>query len=213
MHLSSLCQTWLNLKTRTVSATENRISCLTTASQTITVSQAVSQTTVISVMCTCKICMCVKLKLTEEIQRCSEKNQQKKRFGSNGGEGDEKGRHPLLAGIHNTLPTPTGGRGAQLKRHPPTHQLTNTSENMKEKISGAFHTRNIALPLKTTNPLLPPPPPPWGRSHQKEAPTILKKPPPPIPSTKKGLGLPQQLCTATERAPTALHTAKCPHIP
>ena len=30
MHLYSLCQTWLNLKTHTVSETENRTSCLTT---------------------------------------------------------------------------------------------------------------------------------------------------------------------------------------
>ena len=30
MHLSSLCQTWLNLKTHTVSETENRTLCLTT---------------------------------------------------------------------------------------------------------------------------------------------------------------------------------------
>ena len=41
---------------------------------------------------------------------------------------------------------PWGGGGAQLKRHPPTHQLTNTS--MWEKISGAFGARNVALPLK-----------------------------------------------------------------
>ena len=29
MHLYSLCQTWLTLKTHTVSETENRTSCLT----------------------------------------------------------------------------------------------------------------------------------------------------------------------------------------
>ena len=42
MHLYSLCQTWLNLKTHTVSETENRTSCLTTAvrqSQSVAVSQ------------------------------------------------------------------------------------------------------------------------------------------------------------------------------
>ena len=38
MHLYSPCQTWLNLKTHTVSETKNRTSCLTTVSQTITVS-------------------------------------------------------------------------------------------------------------------------------------------------------------------------------
>ena len=38
MPLSSRCQTWLNLKTHTVSETENRASCLTLVSQTITVS-------------------------------------------------------------------------------------------------------------------------------------------------------------------------------
>ena len=42
MHLYSLCQTWLNLKTDTVSETENRTSCLTTVSQTITVSSCQS---------------------------------------------------------------------------------------------------------------------------------------------------------------------------
>ena len=42
MHLYSLCQTWLNLKTHTVSETENRTSCLTTVSQTITVSSCQS---------------------------------------------------------------------------------------------------------------------------------------------------------------------------
>ena len=34
-HLYSQCQTWINLKTHTVSKTENRTSCLTTVSQTI----------------------------------------------------------------------------------------------------------------------------------------------------------------------------------
>ena len=43
MHLYSLCQTWLNLKTHTVSETENRTSCLTTVSQTITVSSCQSE--------------------------------------------------------------------------------------------------------------------------------------------------------------------------
>ena len=38
VHLYSLCQTWLTLKTHTVSETENRTSCLTAVSQTITVS-------------------------------------------------------------------------------------------------------------------------------------------------------------------------------
>ena len=42
MHLYSLCQTWLNLKTHTVSETENRTSCLTTVSQKITVSSCQS---------------------------------------------------------------------------------------------------------------------------------------------------------------------------
>ena len=42
---------------------------------------------------------------------------------------------------------------AQLKRHPPTHQLTNT-KGKKGGNSDAFGTRNIALPL--TNPLLVP---------------------------------------------------------
>ena len=37
VHLHSLCQTWLSLKTHTVSETENRTSCLTAVSQTITV--------------------------------------------------------------------------------------------------------------------------------------------------------------------------------
>ena len=48
MHRYSLCQTWLNLKTHTVSETENRTSCLTTL---VTQSQsvAVSQTSAISV--------------------------------------------------------------------------------------------------------------------------------------------------------------------
>ena len=48
VHLYSLCQTWLNLKTHTVSETENRTSCLTTLvrqSQSV----AVSQTSAISV--------------------------------------------------------------------------------------------------------------------------------------------------------------------
>ena len=42
MHLYSLCQTWLNLKTHTVSETENRTSCLTTLvrqSQSVAVSR------------------------------------------------------------------------------------------------------------------------------------------------------------------------------
>ena len=39
---ASLCQTWLNLKTHTVSDTENRTSCLTAGSQTITVSSCQS---------------------------------------------------------------------------------------------------------------------------------------------------------------------------
>ena len=43
MHLYSLCQTWLHLKTHTVSETENRTSCLTTVSQTITVSSCQSE--------------------------------------------------------------------------------------------------------------------------------------------------------------------------
>ena len=43
MHLYSLCQTWLNLKTHTVSETENRTSCLTTVSQTITVSSCLGE--------------------------------------------------------------------------------------------------------------------------------------------------------------------------
>ena len=38
MHLYSLCQSRLTLKTRTVSETENRTSCLTTVNRTITVS-------------------------------------------------------------------------------------------------------------------------------------------------------------------------------
>ena len=42
MHLYSLCQTWLTLKTHNVPETENRISCLTTVSQTITVSSCSS---------------------------------------------------------------------------------------------------------------------------------------------------------------------------
>ena len=42
MHLCSLCETWLNLKTHTVSETESRTSCLTTVSQTITVSSCQS---------------------------------------------------------------------------------------------------------------------------------------------------------------------------
>ena len=49
MHLYSLCQTWLNLKTHTASETENRTSCLTTVNQvrvrvnqTITVSSCQS---------------------------------------------------------------------------------------------------------------------------------------------------------------------------
>ena len=68
MHLYSLCQTWLTLKTHTVSETENRTSCLTTLvrqSQSV----AVSQTSAISVgslfggggavdVCVC-VCVCV----------------------------------------------------------------------------------------------------------------------------------------------------------
>ena len=42
MHLYSLCQTWLNLKTHTVPETENRTSRLTTISQTITISSCQS---------------------------------------------------------------------------------------------------------------------------------------------------------------------------
>ena len=39
---ASLCQTRLHLKTHTVSETENRTSCLTTITQTITVSRCQS---------------------------------------------------------------------------------------------------------------------------------------------------------------------------
>ena len=42
MHLFSLCETCLNLKTHTVSETGNRTSRLTTVSQTITVSSCQS---------------------------------------------------------------------------------------------------------------------------------------------------------------------------
>ena len=44
---------------------------LTTDSQMITVSQAVSQTTAIGVICMCRICMRVRQTQTERIQRCS----------------------------------------------------------------------------------------------------------------------------------------------
>ena len=42
MHFYSLCQTCLPLKTHNVSETENRTSCLTTVSQTITISSCQS---------------------------------------------------------------------------------------------------------------------------------------------------------------------------
>ena len=53
MHLYSLCQTWLTLKTHAVSETENRTSCLTTVSQTMTVSSCQSD---ISNQCRIKKC-------------------------------------------------------------------------------------------------------------------------------------------------------------
>ena len=64
-----------------------------------------------------------------------------------------------LASFH--CPRRGGGGGAQLKRHPPTHRLTNTQENIREKNSSASGARNMALPLKTTNPL-PTLGPGWG---------------------------------------------------
>ena len=63
------------------------------------------------------------------------------------------------------LDLPPRGGGAQLKRHPPTHRLTNTKENMSET--------NFRLPSK---------PPTHSWPHQKEASTVLTKagmPPPP----------------------------------
>ena len=42
------------------------------------------------------------------------------------------------------LDLPPGGGGGQLKRHPPTHRLTNTNENIKDKI---FRRVGILLPF------------------------------------------------------------------
>ena len=51
MHLYSLCHTWLNLNTHCVSDRTTNISCLTTSSQRITYSQAISQTTGTVIQC------------------------------------------------------------------------------------------------------------------------------------------------------------------
>ena len=71
-----------------------------------------------------------------------------KAFLSSGGEGGSqmRRRHP------RPLTSTHGG----LKRQPPTHRLTNTRENIRGKVCGAFSAGNIALPLKTTS--CPPPP-------------------------------------------------------
>ena len=71
-----------------------------------------------------------------------------------GGTMRRAGTHCWQAPTALDLP-PGGGGGAQLKRHPPTHRLTNTRENMRGKLSS---TMNVALPLKTTNQLLAPRP-------------------------------------------------------
>ena len=82
-----------------------------------------------------------------------------------GGQNGKGGTHFWQARTALDLPPwEEGGGGGETQGHPPTHRLTNTKENIREKISDAFGAGKITLPLNITNPLLDcwPNPNPWG---------------------------------------------------